>query len=65
MRVGRVALRCANTMVLPSRVGLKAHTASAPKAAQMLCSERSKLVSRPNRFTVMQPSSLSTERQSV
>jgi hypothetical protein len=34
-RDGRLAVRCANTMALPSRVGLKAQTASSPKAAQI------------------------------
>ncbi len=41
MRVGWLGVRCASTMVLPSRVGLKAQTASEPKAALMLSSERS------------------------
>ena len=34
-REGRLAVRCAKTMALPSRVGLKIQTASSPKAAQI------------------------------
>ena len=35
-RLGRVGVRWASTTVLPSRVALKAHRASLPKAAAML-----------------------------
>ena len=34
---GACGVRCASTTVLPSRVGLKAHTASAPNAAAIFC----------------------------
>ena len=40
-RVRYCGVRSASTMALPSRVGLNVHTASVPKAAQMLSSERS------------------------
>src|SRR5574343_705371 len=36
-RLGRLGVRWASTTVLPSRVGLKAHTASSPKAALIFC----------------------------
>ena len=65
VRLGRLGVRCASTTVLPSRVGLKAHSASSPKALAMLLRLRSKLDARPNRLTVMQPSSVSRARQSA
>ncbi len=64
-RRGAAASRSASTTVLPSRVGRKAHTAPAPKAAWMRSRLRSKLEERPNRLTVMQPSSVSRLRQSA
>ena len=52
-------------IVLPSRVALKVQTASTPKAAEIFSTLRTKLEARPNRFTVMQPSSVSRRRQQL
>ena len=54
----------AMTMVLPSLVGRSDQTRSSPNAAAMRRALRSKLASRPNRLTVITPSSASTRWQS-
>ena len=52
---GCCAVRSANTTVLPSRVGLNAHMASAPNDSLICATDRSKLEERPNKFTTMHP----------
>jgi hypothetical protein len=64
-RAGREGVRWASTTVLPSRVALKGHRAPVPKASAMRSRLRVKLDARPNRLTVMQPSSVSRRRHAA